>query len=398
MTVTIIRPGPLTVLKDEGRPGHAAQGVAPSGAVDRTAYARANTLVGNPPGLAALECTLGGLRVRFDEPATVVLTGTDAVLSVDGARAGAEEVLTVPAGAVVSVTMPRRGLRSYLAVRGGFAVEPVLGSRSTDQLAGVGPAKPAAGDTLPIGPTPAFATTFADPTLTDPAPTDAASISPGAAGATRISSAEPASDNPRPAAPATQTGGHTGPADVSTQPPTNASGRPNILEVGHRPTDPAPQTGNHNHPADPAAQSGLGDSAAQPPTTAGPSDQLGRASDGAGSEGALEVDLGPRDDWFTGEAVETFLSAEFTVSPASDAVGLRLTGPALTRSRSAELPSEGVVRGSVQVPPDGHPIIFQADHPVTGGYPVIAVLTPEAADRAAQARPGAKVRFRVAPD
>jgi allophanate hydrolase subunit 2 len=70
----------------------------------------------------------------------------------------------------------------------------------------------------------------------------------------------------------------------------------------------------------------------------------------------------------------------------------------LTRARTEELPSEGVVRGAVQVPPDGRPIIFQADHPVTGGYPVIAVLTPPAADLAAQIRPGGKVRFTEALD
>ena len=282
MSVTILRPGPLTVLKDEGRPGHAGQGVAPSGAVDRSAYARANALVGNPRGAAVLECTLGGLRVRFDEPATVVLTGTDAVLTVDGTRTGVEEVVTVPAGAQVAVTMPRRGLRSYLAVRGGFAVPPVLGSRSTDQLAGLGPPRPAAGDALPIGP---------------------------------------------------------------------AAASPSV-----------------------------------PPPAVGEPD-----------DGPLEVDLGPRDDWFTAEAVETLLGAEFTVSPASDSVGVRLDGPVLTRARTEELPSEGVVRGSVQVPPDGHPIIFQADHPVTGGYPVIAVLTPAAADRIAQARPGTRLRFVAAP-
>src|SRR5690349_18271798 len=155
MSMTVLRSGPLTVLKDEGRPGHAGRGVAPSGAVDRSAYARANALVGNPRGAAALECTLGGLRVRFDEPATVALTGTDAVLTVDGTRTAVEEVVSIPAGAEVTVTMPRRGLRSYLAVRGGLAVPAVLDSRSTDRLAGIGPAKPAVGDTLPIGPAPA---------------------------------------------------------------------------------------------------------------------------------------------------------------------------------------------------------------------------------------------------
>ena len=282
MTLTVLRTGPMTVLKDHGRPGHAGQGVAQSGAVDRSAYARANALVGNAPGAAVLECTLGGLRVRVEEPATIVLTGTDAVLVVDGVRTAVEEVVRVPAGAEVTVTMPRRGLRSYLAVRGGFDVPPVLGSRSTDQIAGVGPPRPAPGDILPIGP-----------------------------------------------------------------PPTGEA---------------------------------LAGSA--PEETGGP----------------FEIDLGPRDDWFTAEAVEMLLGAEFTVSPASNSVGLRLDGPALARSRTDELPSEGVVRGSIQVPPDGHPIVFQADHPVTGGYPVIAVLTPAAADRAAQARPGSKIRFAIAPD
>ncbi|RSM55477.1 allophanate hydrolase [Actinoplanes sp. ATCC 53533] len=296
MTMTILRAGPLTVLKDEGRPGHAGQGVAPSGAVDRSAYARANALVGNPRGAAALECTLGGLRVRFDEPAVIVLTGTDAVLTVDGTRTAVEEVVTVAAGAEVAVTMPRRGLRSYLAVRGGFAAPVVLGSRSTDQLAGVGPPRPAPGDTLPIG--------------------------------------------PAPSSPATGTA-----ADDTVADGTVASGMVAVPD----------------------------------------------------EDGPLEVDLGPRDDWFTAAAIETFLSAEFTVSPASNSVGLRLDGPVLARARTEELPSEGVVRGSVQVPPDGHPIVFQADHPVTGGYPVIAVLTPAAADRAAQARPGARLRFTVAP-
>jgi biotin-dependent carboxylase-like uncharacterized protein len=280
MTMTVVRTGPLTVLKDAGRPGHGPRGVAPSGAVDRSAYLRANALVGTDPGAAVLECTLGGLRVVFDEPAVVVLTGTDAVLTVGGEPAGVEEVVEVPPGVTVSVTMPKRGLRSYLAVRGGFDVPPVLGSRSTDRLGGVGPARPAAGDVLRIG------AAFAVP--------------------------------------------HGMPVPVAVT-------------------------------------------------------------------GPLQVDLGPRDDWFTPAAVQTFLSGQYTVLPASDSVGVRLDGPALARSRAEEMPSEGVVRGAVQVPPDGRPILFQADHPVTGGYPVIAVLTPASADRAAQLRPGERVCFARAP-
>jgi allophanate hydrolase subunit 2 len=60
---------------------------------------------------------------------------------------------------------------------------------------------------------------------------------------------------------------------------------------------------------------------------------------------------------------------------------------------SQELPSEGVVRGSIQVPPGGEPVIFLADHPVTGGYPVVAVLLDKAVDQAAQAVPGQQLRM-----
>jgi biotin-dependent carboxylase-like uncharacterized protein len=280
MLMTVVRTGPLVVIKDGGRPGRAALGVAPSGAADRAALARANSLVGNPPGAAALECTLGGLRLRFDAAAVVAVSGTDATLTVDGSAHEADRAVEVPAGAEVRLGMPRTGLRSYLAVRGGIDVPPVLGSRSTDP-AGVGPPRPKPGDELPIGTAPE-------------------------AGAGAASS---------PVAPST------------------------------------------------------------------------------GEVVELEVDLGPREDWFTDDAVATLLRETYTVTPASDTVGLRLDGPALERRRTEELPSEGVVRGSVQVPPDGKPIIFQADHPVTGGYPVIAVLTPQAADRAAQTRPGRRVRF-----
>jgi allophanate hydrolase subunit 2 len=75
-------------------------------------------------------------------------------------------------------------------------------------------------------------------------------------------------------------------------------------------------------------------------------------------------------------------------------VAVRLDGPGLDRVRADELPSEGLLRGSVQVPPSGQPLVFLADHPVTGGYPVLAVLTESAADLAAQLRPGEVVRFR----
>lgn len=172
------------------------------------------------------------------------------------------------------------GVRAYVAVSGGVAVEPVLGSRSTDLLSGLGPAPLTDGAVLPLGPPP--------------------------------------------------------------------DGRARV--------DVAPQ------PAPPA-------------------------------ELLLRVTPGPRDDWFAPAAVRVFTSRTYHVSPASNRIGLRTTGPALERARRAELPSEGVVLGAVQVPPDGTPVVFLADHPTTGGYPVIAVVRSTDLPAAAQAPPGTPVRF-----
>lgn len=107
----------------------------------------------------------------------------------------------------------------------------------------------------------------------------------------------------------------------------------------------------------------------------------------------LDVALGPRDDWFTVAAVRRLLESPWQVSPASDRVGVRLTGPVLERSRTDELPSEPCIRGSIQVSTDGQPIVFGPDHPVTGGYPVIAVVLDRYTDLLAQAAPGQVVRF-----
>ncbi len=100
---------------------------------------------------------------------------------------------------------------------------------------------------------------------------------------------------------------------------------------------------------------------------------------------AAVVHLGPRDDWFTAAAVETLLGTAYTVSPMSNRVGARLPAPALTRAEAGELPSEGMVLGAVQVPADGQPLVFLADHPTTGGYPVIAVVDDVTAARAGPA-------------
>jgi KipI family sensor histidine kinase inhibitor len=109
----------------------------------------------------------------------------------------------------------------------------------------------------------------------------------------------------------------------------------------------------------------------------------------------LRAIAGPRDDWFTAAALDALAAGTYVVSPASNRTGLRLTGPDLRRGRPGELPSEGMVTGSVQVTHDGQPILLLADHPTTGGYPVIAVVVSADLGRAAQLRPGQQIRFRV---
>ena len=111
----------------------------------------------------------------------------------------------------------------------------------------------------------------------------------------------------------------------------------------------------------------------------------------------IRVLPGPRRDWLEPAAWTALISAEWTVSADSDRVGLRLTGPRLSRAVHDELPSEGLVPGALQVPPDGAPVLFLADHPVTGGYPVLAVVATADLPAAAQLRPGDVVRFRPAP-
>jgi len=110
----------------------------------------------------------------------------------------------------------------------------------------------------------------------------------------------------------------------------------------------------------------------------------------------LEITLGPRDDWFTAEALEALTDQEWTVTPRSDRVGIRLQGEVpLERSAHGELPSEGAVTGAIQVPPDGQPVLFLPDHPLTGGYPIIGALTDRGLDLAGQLAPGVRLRFTV---
>src|SRR5436305_16123 len=131
--IEVLAGGPLSTVQDLGRPGYAALGVPRSGAFDRAGLALANRLVGNPAAAAGIEVTLGGLHIRLLDPATIAFTGAGCQGAPDWGAA-----VSLPAGAEIRLGTPARGVRSYLAVRGGVAAQPVLGSRSTDTLSGLG--------------------------------------------------------------------------------------------------------------------------------------------------------------------------------------------------------------------------------------------------------------------
>lgn len=279
----VLATGPLATVQDAGRPGLADIGVGASGAADRVSYRLANRLVANDPDAAAAEITLGGFTARAHGDLVVAVTGAACPIEIDGRGAAADSVLRLPAGAVLRLGTPAAGLRSYLAVRGGIDVAPVLGSRATDLLAGLGPPQLHPGSLLPVGPAPA---TFP---VVDLAPV------------------------------------------------------------------PGPPDGDV----------------------------------------VLRARTGPRADWFTEQALRSLADSRFEVSPDSNRIGMRLDGPELPRARTDELPSEGMVPGALQVPPSARPTLFLTDHPVTGGYPVIAVVRADDVALAAQVRPGQHVWFHL---
>nr|WP_090344533.1 5-oxoprolinase/urea amidolyase family protein [Mycolicibacterium malmesburyense]CRL76114.1 biotin-dependent carboxylase-like protein [Mycolicibacterium malmesburyense] len=151
-TLEILRSGPLSLIEDLGRPGLAHMGVGRSGAADRRAHTLANRLVANPGDRATIEVTFGGLaaRVRGGDIA-IAVTGADTDPSVDGVPFGTNSIHYARDGEVISLGSPRSGLRTYLAVRGGIDVDPVLGSRSYDVMSAIGPQPLQPGDVLPVG-------------------------------------------------------------------------------------------------------------------------------------------------------------------------------------------------------------------------------------------------------
>jgi KipI family sensor histidine kinase inhibitor len=289
----VIEPGAFTTIQDQGRQGFGATGLAPGGAMDREAAARANALVGNDLGAAVLEITFTGPRLLAVRTTCVALEGTDFAFMVDGVRVPSGVSWLVRQGSTlhfVGRTGGGRGIRAWLAVSGGFDVPQVLGSRSTyvpGDFGGYAGRSLRAGDVLGAG-------------------------RPGA-------------------------------------PPVNAAGR----------TFPTPLSPQVDREVELRFTRYMGTSSADP------------------------------------EAVQAFISCDWIVSEKSDRMGTRLRsageGPLMTAGR--EVLSFGVVRGTIQLPPGGDPVVLNADHQTTGGYPVIGVVARADWPLLAQLGPGSTCRF-----
>lgn len=111
--------------------------------------------------------------------------------------------------------------------------------------------------------------------------------------------------------------------------------------------------------------------------------------------GPIRVVLGPQDDHFTAEGVETFLASTYTVSQQADRMGYRLSGPMIAHKDGFNIVSDGIVTGAIQVPGSGEPIVLMADRQTTGGYPKIVTIISADLARFAQMRPGSQVSFRA---
>ena len=294
MSIHVIASGALTSVQDLGRFGHTHLGVGNAGAMDTVALRLANVLVGNDENAAALEITLRGPTLRFDDDAIIAITGGEVDAHDKNEIMPTWRPFRAGAGSTIDIGPLRSGSRAYVAVAGGFDVAAILGSRSTDINACLGPfggRALVAGDTLP---------------------TTRASIAPIAHASWSL--------------------------------------------------DPSPW---------------FDDRADRP----------------------IALVRGAHFRHLDVQSQQSLFAREFRIGSQSNRVGYRLQGQPLHLRESLELISEGVVPGTVQLPPDGEPIVLMAEAPTTGGYPRIGHVAAVDLPRLAQRRPGQTIRFvEMSPD
>ena len=294
MTIEVLKPGALSTFQDLGRFGYQHQGIPVSGVMDERSHRLACMLVGNAASETTLEVTLLGPTLKFEAPAVVAVCGADLGATLGGKALPLDAPVAVAAGDLLSFGKRASGLRAYIAVAGGFALQPVMGSTSTYVRGGFGGAQGRAlqkGDRIALGGVPA-----------------------------RTSSLDAS--------------GFVFPEEV--QRPLGAPLR-----------------------------------------------------------------IVPGREWkaFEPPAHRAMTEQTFRVSPRSDRMGYRLECEPLRLLQSLELQSEAVSFGTIQVPPDGLPIVLMADRQTTGGYPRIANVATVDLPSLAQLMAGEQVRFEwISPD
>lgn len=285
----VLSPGLHTTLQDLGRFGFQDQGVPVAGALDPVGLRLANAMVGNPTGTAGLEISYMGPSLRVTAPSARVAVCGDVRLTLTQAGTSrpldANRSWRLRQGDVLAIGAVTGASTAYLAVEGGFALDPVLGSLSTYVRAGLGP----------------------------------------------------------------------------------LGGRP--VQAGTRL---------------PLWRDQCGDG-----------DDLGLAAPFDYGDGPIRVVLGPQDGAFTAQALATLSTAEYRVGKDADRMGLRLDGPTLAHRAGADIPSDGLVSGCIQVPGNGAPIILLADHQTAGGYAKIATVISADLPRLGRMMPGTALRFAV---
>jgi len=277
MEIKVIRPGMLTTVQDLGRHGISSTGVTEGGAMDKFALGLANLLVGNAPNAPALEITLTGPELEFSSDTLIAITGAE----IEGIEHA--QPVKINAGCRLDLPVVRKGCRAYLAVAGGFTIEPILNGAGTDLRAQLGGFK---GRAL-----------RADDVLS------ATAVKRETHGRWKLS--------------------------PTLFPAYSASPEVRVLP-------------------------------------------------------GTEMD----------EFGETFWKTEFEISTQSDRMGYRLKGHQLKRDSSRELISSAAIPGTVQVPPEGNPIVLMADAQTLGGYPRIAHVAQVDMPLLAQLRAGDHVSFR----
>jgi antagonist of KipI len=305
VTLRVAAAGLQTTVQDLGRRGHQRDGVPGGGAMDRSALRIGNALVGNDDGAAAIEATLIGPAIAFDDPTLIALTGGDLDPTIDGHPVPMWRAIHVSSGAALRFGRPKVGCRAYVAIAGGLDVPIVFGSRST-YLRG-------------------------------------------------------------------RFGGHEGRAlrsgdALATQEPSSlARAIANAVQENQR-------DGAH----------------------------VAIASWGAGhtlrarysADSIVRLIPGAHADLLAASSRTKLFSATFTIASSSDRMGYRLEGVDLPLRNPVELLSEGVAFGTVQLPPDGLPIVLMADRQTTGGYPRIGEVASVDLPLIAQLKPGDRLRFR----